>query len=67
MLNVQRNGLTEGIWEERKRVYKLTEKDNRTTNTLLIASDKIKGVLANILKAQNTPYFSYELAAESKC
>ena len=57
MLNVQRNGLTEGIWEERKRVYKLTEKDNRTTNTLLIASDKIKRVLANILKAQNTPTF----------
>jgi DNA-binding PadR family transcriptional regulator len=55
LYSLERNGLVEGVWEERKRVYKLTQKGEKTINTLLGASDKIKGFMANILRAQNTP------------
>jgi DNA-binding PadR family transcriptional regulator len=55
LYSLERSGLVEGIWDERKRVYKLTEKGEKTIDTLLRASDKIKGFMANILKPQNTP------------
>jgi DNA-binding PadR family transcriptional regulator len=55
LYSLERNDLVEGVWEERKRVYKLTQKGEKTINTLLGASDKIKGFMANILRAQNTP------------
>ena len=55
LYSLERNGLVEGVWEERKRVYKLTPKGEKTINTLLGASDKIKGFMTNILKAPNTP------------
>src|SRR3989304_2062411 len=55
LYSLERNGLVEGVWDERKRTYKLTEKGEKTIDTLLTASDKIKGFMANILKAQNTP------------
>jgi DNA-binding PadR family transcriptional regulator len=55
LYSLERNGLVEGVWEERKRVYKLTPKGEKTINTLLGASDKIKGFIPNILKAPNTP------------
>jgi DNA-binding PadR family transcriptional regulator len=55
LYSLERNGLIEGVWEERKRVYKLTQKGEKTINTLLGASDKIKIFLTNILKNQQTP------------
>src|SRR3972149_10297669 len=55
LYSLERNGLVEGVWEERKRVYKLTEKGEKTIGTLLNAGDKIKGFMATILKAQNSP------------
>ena len=55
LYSLERNDLIEGVWEERKRVYKLTQKGEKSINTLLEASDKIKGFMANILKTQNTP------------
>ena len=55
LYSLERNGLIEGVWEERKRVYKLTQKGEKTINALLGASDKIKVFMTNILKAQNTP------------
>jgi DNA-binding PadR family transcriptional regulator len=55
LYSLERNGLIEGVWEERKRVYKLTQKGAKTINALLGASDKIKVFMTNILKAQNTP------------
>ncbi|MEM4247476.1 MAG: PadR family transcriptional regulator [Candidatus Woesearchaeota archaeon] len=51
LYSLERNGLVEGIWEERKRVYKLTEKGEKTIDTLLGANDKVKGFMASILKA----------------
>ncbi len=53
LYSLERNGLVEGVWDERKRVYKLTEKGEKTIDTLLNTSDKVKGFMANILKTQN--------------
>jgi DNA-binding PadR family transcriptional regulator len=39
-------------WDERKRTYKLTEKGQKTIETILNASDKINGFMTNLLKAQ---------------
>jgi len=54
LYSLERNGLVEGVWDERKRVYKLTEKGEKTIDVLLNTSDKVKGFMANILKSQNT-------------
>jgi DNA-binding PadR family transcriptional regulator len=50
LYSLERNGLVEGAWNERKRTYKLTEKGKKTIETILNANDKIKGLLANLLK-----------------
>jgi DNA-binding PadR family transcriptional regulator len=50
LYSLERNGLVEGDWVERKRVYKLTEKGGRTIQTILNSHDKIKGFMATILK-----------------
>src|SRR3989304_9817894 len=50
LYSLERNGLVEGVWDERKRIYKLTEKGKKTIETILNANDKIKGLLTNILK-----------------
>ena len=55
LYSLERKGLIEGVWDERKRVYKLTQKGEKTINTLLDSSDRIKVFMTNILKAQNTP------------
>ena len=48
---LERNGLVEGVWIERKRVYKLTEKGAKTIETILNSQDKIKSFMTTILKA----------------
>jgi DNA-binding PadR family transcriptional regulator len=53
LYSLERNGLIEGVWEERKRVYRLTQKGEKTIITLLGASDRIKGFMTNILKTPN--------------
>jgi len=55
LYSLERNGLVEGVWDERKRIYKLTEKGQKTIETILSANDKIKGFMAIILKAQTAP------------
>jgi DNA-binding PadR family transcriptional regulator len=50
LYSLERSGLIEGAWEERKRTYKLTEKGKKTIETILNANDKIKGLLTNLLK-----------------
>jgi len=52
LYSLERNGLVEGVWIERKRVYKLTEKGSRTIRTILNSQDKIKGFMSTILKTQ---------------
>jgi len=55
LYSLERNGLIEGTWNERKRVYKLTEKGKKTIETILSANDKIKNFITNILKVQSKP------------
>jgi DNA-binding PadR family transcriptional regulator len=55
LYSLERNGLIEGTWNERKRVYKLTEKGEETIETILGASDKIKNFITSLLKVQYTP------------
>jgi len=52
--SLERNGLIEGTWNERKRVYKLNGTGIRTIETVLKANDKIRNFITNILKVQST-------------
>jgi DNA-binding PadR family transcriptional regulator len=54
LYSLERNDLVEGIWIERKRVYKLTEKGAKTIATIINSTDKIKSFMSTILKAQTT-------------
>jgi DNA-binding PadR family transcriptional regulator len=51
LYSLERNHLVEGVWIERKRVYKLTDKGAQTIQTILNSHDKIKGFMATILRA----------------
>jgi DNA-binding PadR family transcriptional regulator len=52
LYSLERNGLVEGVWKERKRTYELTDKGEETITTILGAQEKIKAFLSNILKPQ---------------
>jgi len=52
LYSLERNGLIEGTWNERKRVYKLTDKGIKTIDTVLGANDKIKSFITSLLKVQ---------------
>jgi DNA-binding PadR family transcriptional regulator len=52
LYSLERNALIEGTWSERKRVYKLTEKGEKTIDTILSANDKIKNFITGLLKVQ---------------
>ena len=54
LYSLERNGLITGTWNERKRVYKHTEKGMKTIETILTANDQIKSFITNILKVQAT-------------
>lgn len=54
LYSLERNGVIEGTWNERKRVYRLTDKGKRTIETLLGANDKINGFVTGLLKVQAT-------------
>ncbi len=55
LYSLERNGLIEGTWNERKRVYKLTDKGAKTIETILSANDKIKNFITVLLKVQSSP------------
>lgn len=52
LYSLERNGLIEGVWNERKRVYKLTDKGIKTIETILCANDKITSFMTGLLKVQ---------------
>mgnify|MGYP001767828780 CR=1 FL=1 len=52
LYSLERNGLVEGAWIERKRVYKLTEKGVKTIEAILNSQDKIKSLMTTILPPQ---------------
>jgi DNA-binding PadR family transcriptional regulator len=55
LYSLERNSLIEGTWNERKRVYQLTEKGRKTIETILSANDKIKNFITGLLKVQSSP------------
>jgi len=55
LYSLERNGLVEGVWIKRKRVYRLSEKGTSTIQAILNAQDKINCLMATILKTQTTP------------
>lgn len=55
LYSLERNGLVEGLWVERKRVYKLTEKGAKTIETIINSHDKIKSFITTILRAPANP------------
>src|SRR4030042_5417439 len=48
LYSLERNGLVEGVWVEKKRTYKLTEKGEKTIASILSAQDKIAGFISNL-------------------
>jgi len=46
---LERNRLIEGIWNRRKRVYKLTNKGEETINIVLNAYERIQGFMTTLL------------------
>jgi DNA-binding PadR family transcriptional regulator len=52
LYSLERNSLIEGTWNERKRVYKLTDKGVKTIETIMCANDKIKNFITGLLKVQ---------------
>jgi DNA-binding PadR family transcriptional regulator len=52
LYSLERNGLVEGVWKERKRIYKLTNRGEETIATIIGLQEKIKAFLYNILKPQ---------------
>ena len=52
LYSLERNGLVEGAWIERKRVYKLTQKGTQTIEAVINSQDKIKTFMTTMLKPQ---------------
>lgn len=52
LYSLERNGLIEGVWDERKRTYRLTEKGAHMIDTLLKSNQEIKVFLTTFLKVQ---------------
>jgi len=52
LYSLERNGQVEGVWRERKRTYKLTDKGEETISTILNAQERIKAFLSDIFKPQ---------------
>ena len=50
LYSLERNGLIQGRWNERKRVYTLTPKGEKTIKTILSANDQIKSFITNLLR-----------------
>lgn len=47
--SLERDGFVEGFWDERKRIYKLTEKGTDAIETILNADNKISVLAKNLL------------------
>ena len=49
LYSLEREGLTEGIWNQRKRVYKLTQKGENDIKAIAKANKEIQNFLKNML------------------
>jgi len=50
LYSLERDGLIVGVWNQRKRVYKLTEKGEETIKAIMSANDKIQYLVSSLLK-----------------
>jgi DNA-binding PadR family transcriptional regulator len=50
LYSLERDELIAGSWNQRKRVYKLTEKGEETIKAILNANDKIKLLMSSLLQ-----------------
>jgi DNA-binding PadR family transcriptional regulator len=48
LYSLERNGLIKGIWNQRKRVYILTEKGEQNTKVITKANEEIQNFLKNM-------------------
>jgi len=48
LYSLERNGLIKGIWNQRKRVYILTEKGEQNTKVITNANEEIQNFLKNM-------------------
>ncbi len=53
LYSLERDGLIEGKLNDRKRVYGLTDKGEKTINAILNANDQIQSILVNLFKRNN--------------
>jgi len=52
LYSLERDGLIRGVWNQRKRVYQLTEKGEDTIKTRMNANDKIQYLMTSLLKCK---------------
>ncbi len=52
LYSLERNGLISGSSNQRKRMYKLTEKGEETIKAIMNANDKIQYLMSSLLKVQ---------------
>jgi len=52
LYSLERDGMIAGSWNQRKRVYKLTDKGETAIKAILNANDKIQYLMASLLKVQ---------------
>ena len=52
LYSLERDGLIAGSWNQRKRVYKLTDKGDETIKAIMNANDKIQLLMSSLLKVQ---------------
>ena len=50
LYSMERDGLIDGRWAKRKRVYRLTEKGDRKIEAILNTNDKIRVLLTSLLR-----------------
>jgi len=50
LYSLERDGLIVGSWNQRKRVYKLTDKGEETIKAIMNANDKIQYLMTSLLK-----------------
>jgi len=52
LYSLERDGLINGSWSQRKRVYKLTDKGEETIKAIMNANDRIQYLMTSLLKVQ---------------
>jgi len=52
LYSLERDGLITGAWNQRKRVYKLTDKGDETIRAIMNANDRIQLLMSSLLKVQ---------------